>query len=68
MSNYPNMETIKLSIPSNENIYPGFDLTTKQLNPVNSHTFVEVFSHIINWLKARDLEKYVQDMPIGYWL
>ena len=55
------METNKPRILTTENIYPGRNLKTLDSNPVNAHTFVDVFSEIINWLKAKDLEKYLQD-------
>ena len=55
------MDTSKPRILTAENIYPGVDPITRRPNAVNAHTFVEVFSEIISWLKSRDLEKYIQD-------
>ena len=61
MSSHTSMDTSKPRILTAENIYPGIDPITRRPNSVNAHTFVEVFSEIINWLKSRDLEKYIQD-------
>ena len=55
------METNNPRTLTADNIYPGKNLTTLVVNPINAHTFVDVFSEITNWLKAKDLEKYLQD-------